>query len=128
MPKLLSITPPRFTIEIDGKTYSGIFYASADFVDLHLPQGNFRFENPNKKKKRSTSSSHEGGLTAPMPGKVVKILIKEGDGIKKGDVLMILEAMKMEHKITSPRDGVVKKVFFQEGERVSQGADLVEVA
>ncbi|MCE9625072.1 MAG: acetyl-CoA carboxylase biotin carboxyl carrier protein subunit [Deltaproteobacteria bacterium] len=48
--------------------------------------------------------------------------------VKKGDLLMMLEAMKMEHKILSPSDGTVKQVFFKEGERVAQDVELLEIA
>ena len=56
--------------------------------------------------------SIEGGLNAPMPGKVVEIKIKKGAKIKKGDTLIILEAMKMEHKVLAPSDGKVKEILI----------------
>ena len=127
MPKILEIHPPGFKIEIDEKVECGFFYVSKDFIDLHLPQGNFRFKNPSKKNRRSSAHHHEGGLSAPMPGKVVKIFVQEGAEVKKGEVLMVLEAMKMEHKIVAPKDGKIKVLRFKEGDRVSQGEDLVEL-
>lgn len=127
MSKILEVNSPHLKIEIDGKVESGLFYVSNDFIDLHLPQGNFRFENPSKKSRRSSVSTHEGSLSAPMPGKVVKIFVKSEDAVKKGDVLMILEAMKMEHKIVATKEGKVKTLRFKEGDRVSQGEDLVEL-
>jgi len=63
-----------------------------------------------------------------MPGKVLKVFVTPGHQVKKGDPLMILEAMKMEHQIKSPIDGEVKKILFKEGERVSQDEELVEIA
>jgi biotin carboxyl carrier protein len=127
MPKVLEVSPPFLKIEWDGKVFSGLYFVSQDFIDLHLPQGNFRFNNPTKKTRRASTTAHEGGLTAPMPGKIVKVLISEGGQVKKGDLLMILEAMKMEHKVLSPKDGKVKSLRFKEGDRVSQGEDLVEL-
>ena len=67
----------------------------------------------------------EGGLNAPMPGKVVDIKIKKGAKIKKGDTLVILEAMKMEHKVVAPSDGKVKEILIQKDEQVENGATLV---
>ena len=69
----------------------------------------------------------EGSLTAPMPGKVVEIKIKKGSKIKKGDTLLILEAMKMEHVIKASGSGIVSAVSFAEGEIVDDGAVLVEL-
>jgi len=60
-----------------------------------------------------------------MPGKVVDIKIKKGAKIKKGDTLVILEAMKMEHKVVAPSDGKIKEVLIQKDEQVENGATLV---
>jgi 3-methylcrotonyl-CoA carboxylase alpha subunit len=125
--KLLEIRPPQVKVEIDGETYFGSFFTTKNFIDLHLPFGTFRLENPHRKIRRASSAHPEGGLEAPMPGKVAKVLVQEGSLVKKGDLLMILEAMKMEHKILSPKDGVIKVLRFKENDRVSQGEDLVEL-
>ena len=68
----------------------------------------------------------EGGLTAPMPGKVIALIAPVGARIEKGAPLLILEAMKMEHTIAAPAAGVVKAFRFSVGEQVSDGAELVE--
>ncbi len=72
----------------------------------------------------STDTSNEGRLTAMMPGRVVKLMAAKGDKVKKGQALIILEAMKMEHTIVSPRDGVIERVAFQAGEMVPADAVL----
>ena len=69
--------------------------------------------------------SIDGGLNAPMPGKVVEVKIKKGSKIKKGDTLVILEAMKMEHKVLAPSDGKVKEILIHKDEQVENGATLV---
>jgi 3-methylcrotonyl-CoA carboxylase alpha subunit len=66
-----------------------------------------------------------GRLTAPMPGKVVAVMVNAGAAVKKGAPLVVLEAMKMEHTITSPRDGKVAEVLFGVGALVSEGAQLL---
>jgi 3-methylcrotonyl-CoA carboxylase alpha subunit len=68
-----------------------------------------------------------GGLTAPMPGKVIALLAEPGKKVEKGAPLLVLEAMKMEHTIKAPRAGVVKAFRFEPGEQVSEGAELVEL-
>jgi 3-methylcrotonyl-CoA carboxylase alpha subunit len=66
-----------------------------------------------------------GSLTAPMPGRIVKVMTKPGAKVGKGEALLILEAMKMEHTITAPADGKVKTVHYAAGEQVLEGAELV---
>ena len=67
-----------------------------------------------------------GGLTAPMPGKVVALLAAPGQAVEKGTPLLVLEAMKMEHTVLAPRAGVVKALRFGVGDQVSEGSELVE--
>jgi len=66
-----------------------------------------------------------GRVTAPLPGKIVQVLVKDGATVKKGAPLLILEAMKMEHTLSAPGDGVVDKVNCREGEQVVEGTELV---
>jgi 3-methylcrotonyl-CoA carboxylase alpha subunit len=68
----------------------------------------------------------EGGrLTAPMPGKVVAVLAAKGQEVKKGDALVIMEAMKMEHTIAAPHDGVIDDILYSVGDQVADGAPLL---
>ncbi|WP_300753709.1 acetyl/propionyl/methylcrotonyl-CoA carboxylase subunit alpha [Janthinobacterium sp.] len=68
----------------------------------------------------------EGGrLTAPMPGKVVAVLVGKGQDVKKGEPLVIMEAMKMEHTIAAPHDGLVEDVLYAVGDQVADGAPLL---
>ncbi|RLA61860.1 MAG: acetyl-CoA carboxylase biotin carboxyl carrier protein subunit [Epsilonproteobacteria bacterium] len=66
-------------------------------------------------------------MLSPMPGKIITVLVKSGDVVKKGDTLLIMEAMKMEHAIKASKDGKVIKVFFEEGEQIEGGIELVEM-
>ncbi|GAB3444829.1 acetyl/propionyl/methylcrotonyl-CoA carboxylase subunit alpha [Massilia solisilvae] len=74
------------------------------------------------------AGEHETGggrLTAPMPGKVVAVMTEAGAEVKKGQPLVIMEAMKMEHTISAPSDGVVEEVLYQVGDQVADGAPLL---
>jgi 3-methylcrotonyl-CoA carboxylase alpha subunit len=71
------------------------------------------------------SDAHGGSLAAPMPGKVIAVLVQKGARVEKGAPLMILEAMKMEHTITAPRAGQVAEIRFGAGEQVDEGVDLL---
>lgn len=67
----------------------------------------------------------EGGLLAPMPGKIVALSVEQGATVEKGAPLLVLEAMKMEHTITAPSAGTVAEFYFQVGDQVEHGAELV---
>lgn len=69
----------------------------------------------------------EKTVTAYMPAMVLKILVVDGESVKKDQVLMVIEAMKMEMEITSPGHGVVKKIHVKEEQSVIQGAPLVTI-
>jgi len=66
-------------------------------------------------------------LKAPMPGMIVRHEKQVGDGVSKGDTVVILEAMKMENALPSPADGVIKAIYFGEGDSVAKGAVLCVV-
>ena len=68
-----------------------------------------------------------GSLAAPMPGKVLQVLVQPGAQVARGAPLLVLEAMKMEHTITAPRDGTIKRIFFAAGDQVDEGAQLLEL-
>jgi len=68
-----------------------------------------------------------GGCLAPMPGKILAVKVAPGDSVKKGEALIILEAMKMEHEVAAPHDGVVREVLVEVGQQVDTGAVLVVV-
>jgi len=73
------------------------------------------------------SHQQHGGLTAPMNGSIVRVLVGTGQQVDAGTALVVLEAMKMEHSIRAPHAGTVKALYCREGEMVSEGAVLVEL-
>ena len=74
------------------------------------------------------SASAVQSIKAPMPGLIINVVAKEGDEVKKGDTLWILEAMKMENVLKSPRDGVIKKVKAELKQTVEKNQVLIEFA
>ncbi len=68
-----------------------------------------------------------GGLTAPMPGKIIAVMAKAGQSVAAGDKLVVMEAMKMEHTISAPVTGTIKEVFFDVGDQVDDGAELIAI-
>ncbi|WP_181297294.1 acetyl/propionyl/methylcrotonyl-CoA carboxylase subunit alpha [Pseudomonas sp. Q2-TVG4-2] len=73
------------------------------------------------------SHQHHGGMTAPMNGSIVRVLVEAGQHVEAGATLVVLEAMKMEHSIRAQQAGVVKGLFCAEGDMVNEGAILLEM-
>jgi 3-methylcrotonyl-CoA carboxylase alpha subunit len=69
-----------------------------------------------------------GRLTAPMPGRVAQLMVEPGTSVRRGQPLIVIEAMKMEHTVTAPADGVVEAVRFAPGDLVEEGAELIALA
>lgn len=80
-----------------------------------------------RKTSRGASAAGEGAVTAIMPGKIIRILVKEGSTVSAGDVVCILEAMKMENELKAPRAGMVKVLHVRPGQDVERGAVLAEI-
>lgn len=78
-------------------------------------------------KPSGLNSGAQGELLTQMPGKVVKISVKEDQEVKQGDTVLILEAMKMENEIKAPIDGVVKTIHVQEGQALETGVLMLEI-
>jgi len=136
-----------FTLEFEGQTTTaaGRFTGSTELrVDLGGRRINVTVVSANEKRHvfidgvsfifsaidplfhAGSGGGAEGGLTAPMPGKVIALIAAVGAKVEKGAALLILEAMKMEHTIAAPVAGLVKAFHFNVGEQVSDGAELVE--
>ncbi len=73
------------------------------------------------------AAASAAAVAAPMPGNINAVKVTSGQTVKKGDVLIILEAMKMENEIVAPKDGKIGQIFVQKGAAVDTGAPLIEV-
>lgn len=104
-----------FRVAIDGP----VCYVHGPYGDLEFVERP-RFTIPGQEEL-------EGGLSAPMPGKVLSTVVSVGEDVEKGDLLVIMEAMKMEHRIFSPLSGQVTELFVQEGDQVDKDAVLVDI-
>ena len=79
------------------------------------------------RERRAGGGEHGAGLLAPMPGRVRKTLVRPGEKVAKGDVVLVLEAMKMEHAIRAPQDGIVTRLDHRDGDLVEAGTVLAEI-
>jgi len=116
----------RFAVEFDDRRLIASVVAVAGKRSIFLNGATYTLLRDDPLHLVEAGGAHAGGLTAPMPGKVVALLAQAGQKVEKGAPLLILEAMKMEHTITAPSAGTVKSFCYAAGEQVADGAALVE--
>jgi 3-methylcrotonyl-CoA carboxylase alpha subunit len=104
-----------------------LLQAETVLLSLRGKQHTLRKPAPPAVDERGPGADAAASLTAPMPGTVVKVLVDEGQEVEEGQLLLVLEAMKMEQPVSAPHAGVVHSLPFQEGSLVPGGAVLVEV-
>ncbi|MBK5194848.1 MAG: biotin/lipoyl-binding protein [Proteiniphilum sp.] len=143
----------EFNYKINGTPYRVVVTKSdSDFVELEVNGTPFTVELSQKKKKtlsgikrpsttssptpqststplvtRPSGSSGKSSLQSPLPGVILELRCKVGDTVKRGQTLMILEAMKMENNILANKNGTISEVLVQKGDSVLEGADLVVI-
>ena len=113
----------RLTLR-DGRTCLAHAAKVGDVWWIHLNGRTYKWE---RIEPGSSGAEDEGGLVAPMPGKVLEVLVAQGDVVEAGTPLMVLEAMKMEHRIVAAADGTVVAVHYEAGDQVAQGAVLLDL-
>jgi 3-methylcrotonyl-CoA carboxylase alpha subunit len=102
--------------------------AVRDGADWHLfRDGSHRVLTLQRSQESPEPATVAGSLAAPMPGKVLQVLVQAGAQVAKGAPLVILEAMKMEHTIAAPHDGKVAEIHFKAGEQVNEGVELLRL-
>ena len=124
--RIIEWTPLGIDIEVNNSRFFSKVTRDNDNVVVHGPWGDALF----KILPRFTlpgSEQQAGGLVAPMPGKVIDLKVKVGSKVKKGDTLVILEAMKMEHQVKASEDGKVTKVLIKKDDQLENGALLMVV-
>lgn len=116
----------RIFFEKDGIERSETVSISRDLDQFQLRRAALTLHG-RKLSGRSVTEEERHDLYSPMPGFIRKIFVVEGDEVKKGDRLAVLEAMKMEHTLTAPFAGTVERIFFGEGDRVGQDEIVVKI-
>ena len=98
---------------------------SGAMLDVFFRGTRYRLELHDPALHEIATDAHGGSLAAPMPGKIIAVLTRNGAKVEKGTPLIILEAMKMEHTIIAPGRGTVKDINYKVGEQVAEGAELL---
>jgi biotin carboxyl carrier protein len=125
---------PVYSLILDGKSYESYVYPGDEGWQVLLRGRQFQVKVEDEREKRLRAAAGggvaEGGefhLKAPMPGLVVAIPVSEGQEVKKGQVLVILESMKMQNELKSPHDGTISHIKVKAGESVEQKQILLNM-
>jgi biotin carboxyl carrier protein len=124
---------PVFSMILDGKSYEAFVYQGEEDWEVLIRGRQYQVNVEDEREKRlktaggSDVSGGEFHLKAPMPGLVVAVLMEEGQEVKKGQVMLILESMKMQNELKAPRDGIIGRVRVKAGESVEQKQTLLSV-
>jgi 3-methylcrotonyl-CoA carboxylase alpha subunit len=124
----VQIEPDRVAARIADRRYHARYRIVGAHVYLWLEDEAYDFLLDDPRAHEFRASAAVGGLTTPLPGVVVSVPVTVGSKVRAGDVLVVIEAMKMEHTITAPHAGTVKSIHFARGERVPEGSELLELA
>jgi Acetyl/propionyl-CoA carboxylase, alpha subunit len=99
-----------------------------EFVDFVVTARKYKTLLTNKYINRPVWQKHElGEVNSTLPGTIIEIMVKEGQNVKEGELLLILEAMKMMNRIVAPVSGVIKEIIVKEGDKISKGYLMIKI-
>ncbi len=116
-----------YEVMLDGARHRLSVYCVGETVAVFAAGGSAKVGQFDPIAHAGDGAGAEGSLAAPMPGKVVSYLAKAGDTVKRGQVLAVMEAMKMEHTLHAPHDGVVAELLYAVGDQVAEGGALLRL-
>jgi len=116
------------SVVLDGIRRSVAVLDYGSEMAVYLDGENWRMVEIDPLATHEADDPAAGRLTAPMPGRVTQLLVRVGDIVRRGEPLMIIEAMKMEHTVAAPADGVIETVRFGVGDLVEEGTELIALA
>ena len=123
-----------YSLLIDGKSHEAYVYNEDEMWQVLLRGHQYNASVEDERERRLRSASNPGGsseefvLKSPMPGLVVAIPVQDGESVVKGQVLLVLESMKMQNELKSPRDGIVSRIKVSPGDKVEQKQQMLVVS
>lgn len=112
-----------YRVTVDGQLFT-VHVEELGKSEKEAPDSTAPPESPARKGPSAVAATR---VESPMPGSIIEVAVKEGDPVKEGDVLLVLEAMKMENEITAPVAGTIGRVHVSAGDTVGSGDLLVEI-
>ncbi|HYC61129.1 MAG TPA: acetyl-CoA carboxylase biotin carboxyl carrier protein subunit [Thermoanaerobaculia bacterium] len=122
--EIVAVRADEMDLRVEGRLHVVPYAVQGTTISFSF-DGEIYFAEVTEKGARAKARHRDASMAAPMPGLVLKILVRQGDVVAKGAPLLILEAMKMEHQIAAPRDGKIAAIHCAEGELVQPGVDLI---
>lgn len=126
-----NVSPNEFSILLNKKNTKAYVADSDDSLFVYIDGHVIQLKRPGADNSNYAGAGGEFGVkdevSTPMPGKVVKVLVKQGDKVSAGQSLVIVESMKMENEIKSPADGEVSAVNFKDGDLVEPGQPIIKL-
>jgi 3-methylcrotonyl-CoA carboxylase alpha subunit len=124
----VAVTDGTVSAVLEGQRRGARWFRRGPRLHVWLGDTHHEFAIEDPRTREFTASASTGGLTTPLPGVVSTVTVREGQAVAAGEVLMVLEAMKMEHSITAPYEGVVSAIHFARGDRVPEGSELLTLS
>ncbi|MGH8288160.1 MAG: acetyl/propionyl/methylcrotonyl-CoA carboxylase subunit alpha [Steroidobacteraceae bacterium] len=124
----VSVTASTVSAVLEEERYGARWFRRSPQLHVWIGDTHHEFLIEDPRTREFTATASTGGLTTPLPGVVSAVAIREGQVVAAGEVLMVIEAMKMEHRITAPYDGVVSAIHFARGDRVPEGSELLTLS
>jgi 3-methylcrotonyl-CoA carboxylase alpha subunit len=123
-----SVTESTVAAVLDDERHSARWFRHGSHLHVWIGDMHEEVLIDDPRTQEFSASAATGGLTTPLPGVVSAVAVQEGQAVTAGEVLMVIEAMKMEHTIAAPYDGVVRAIHFARGDRVPEGSELLELS
>jgi 3-methylcrotonyl-CoA carboxylase alpha subunit len=113
--------------DVDGQQVHAHAHVHGSILHLFLDAVHHVFEWLDPYLPAAVAADRHGGLVAPMPGRVIAVLVEDGKRVTAGTALVVMEAMKMEHTVTAPADGIVADIHCAVGDQVREGDELLKL-
>ncbi|HXQ41124.1 MAG TPA: acetyl-CoA carboxylase biotin carboxylase subunit [Candidatus Udaeobacter sp.] len=122
------VASDRLRVELGDRRLDATVVRRGRTLHVFIAGSEYRLDLADALAAAESIEAPSGSLTAPMPGRIVQLRISKGDRVKRGDTLLVLEAMKMEHSLLAPADGLVESIAFAAGDLVEEGVELLVLA
>jgi len=127
--EVFELPPAEFVLKSAGRVFRGYAARHKDRIFLQIGGRSWSFDDITREEETRVGAAvvSDNQVVAPMPGSVIKLLVEEGQEVKRDQPLVIVEAMKMENEVRAPADAVVSKLLVEPGQQVGAGERLIEL-